>query len=135
MAAGLQVDGVTRIHPAASEISVLPYEHGGQLQAKIRGDAANPEWHARLGEFYLFEIDWLSRAIESFKAAARLAPDRLEYNWRPYDLYINDSAVGGQKELRGKGAGALSGHRHPMVICRRSAIAALAASSWASRSR
>lgn len=65
----------------------------GELEAKTREDPANPEWPARLGEVYLFEIDWLSKAIESFEAAERLAPERLEYRWRLYDLYINHSEV------------------------------------------
>lgn len=63
------------------------------LEEKTRADPGNPEWHARLGEIYLFEVDWISRAIECFEAAARLAPERVEYRWRLYDLYINHSEV------------------------------------------
>jgi tetratricopeptide (TPR) repeat protein len=64
-----------------------------ELQDRIRRDERNPEWHARLGEVYLFEINWISRAIECFETAARLAPDRTDYRWRLYDLYINHSEV------------------------------------------
>ena len=76
----------------------LPYPFSlasavAELEEKARSDPGNPEWHARLGEIYLFEIDWISRAIESFEAAARLAPDGVEYRWRLYDLYINHSEV------------------------------------------
>ncbi len=63
------------------------------LEERILRDKNNPEWHARLGEIYLFEIDWLGKAIASFETAAQLAPDRLDYRWRLYDLYINDSEV------------------------------------------
>lgn len=63
------------------------------LERRARADAQNPEWPARLGEIYIFEIDWLSKAIESFETASRLAPERLEYRWRLFDLYINHSEV------------------------------------------
>jgi tetratricopeptide (TPR) repeat protein len=64
-----------------------------ELGDRIRRDEGNPEWHARLGEVYLFEINWIPRAIECFETAARLAPERTEYRWRLYDLYINHSEV------------------------------------------
>ena len=64
-----------------------------ELEAKARADDRNPEWPARLGEVYLFEMNWISRAIESFDQAARLDATRLEYHWRLYDLYINHSEV------------------------------------------
>ena len=63
------------------------------LAERAQSDRDDPEWPARLGEIYLFEVNWLSKAIESFEAAARLAPDRLEYRWRLYDLYVNHSEV------------------------------------------
>jgi hypothetical protein len=64
-----------------------------ELGDRIRRDEDKPEWHARLGEIYLFEINWIPRAIECFETAARLAPDRTDYRWRLYDLYINHSEV------------------------------------------
>ena len=64
-----------------------------ELGDRIRRDEDKPEWHARLGEVYLFEINWIPRAIECFETAARLAPDRTDYRWRLYDLYINHSEV------------------------------------------
>jgi TPM domain len=62
-------------------------------EAKIREaprDAAN---HAALGDLYLFESNWLSKAIESYEQATALAPDELEYRWRLMDLYLNASQV------------------------------------------
>ncbi len=64
-----------------------------ELEQRALRDKQDPEWAARLGEIYLFEINWLSKAIESFETASRLAPDRLDYRWRLYDLYINHSEV------------------------------------------
>jgi tetratricopeptide (TPR) repeat protein len=47
--------------------------------------------YASLGELYLFEVNWISRSLAMFERAATLAPDRLDYQWRLYDLYLNDS--------------------------------------------
>lgn len=48
---------------------------------------------AAVGNVYLFEINWISRAIENFEKAAVLSPKRMDYHWRLYDLYINNSEV------------------------------------------
>jgi len=53
-------------------------------------EAAN---HAALGDLYLFESNWLSRAIASYEAASALSPDDLAYRWRLMDLYLNSSQV------------------------------------------
>ena len=53
-------------------------------------EAAN---HAALGDLYLFESNWLSRAIASYEAASALSPDDLAYRWRLMDLYLNASQV------------------------------------------
>ncbi len=57
----------------------------------IREHPNDARRYAALGELYLFETNWISRSLEMFERAAALAPDRAEYQWRLYDLYINDS--------------------------------------------
>ncbi len=47
--------------------------------------------YASVGELYLFEVNWISRSVEMFERAATIAPDRLDSQWRLYDLYINRS--------------------------------------------
>jgi len=51
-------------------------------------DAAN---YAALGDVYLFEMNWITRAIELYEQAAARAPGELSYRWRLMDLYQNDS--------------------------------------------
>ena len=51
-------------------------------------DAAN---YAALGDLYLFEMDWITKAITSYEKAQALAPYELKYRWRLMDLYLNDS--------------------------------------------
>ena len=63
----------------------------GILEEHIRaapGEAAN---YAALGDFYLFEMNWLTRAIASYEKAQALAPGELVYRWRLMDLYLNAS--------------------------------------------
>ncbi len=57
----------------------------------IRAAPAVAANYARLGDLYLFEMDWLSRAIDQYERASALAPDNLAYRWRLLDLYLNDS--------------------------------------------
>jgi hypothetical protein len=52
------------------------------------GDAAR---YAALGNLYLFEMNWISKAIASYESAEALAPNELEYRWRLMDLYLNAS--------------------------------------------
>ena len=59
----------------------------GEIRA-APGVAAN---YARLGDLYLFEMNWLSRAIEQYEKASAMAPDVLAYRWRLMDMYLNDS--------------------------------------------
>jgi tetratricopeptide (TPR) repeat protein len=63
------------------------------LQERIRGAPDNAANHAALGDLYLFEVNWLSKAIASYEQAAALAPDELKYRWRLMDLYLNASQV------------------------------------------
>lgn len=61
------------------------------LEDQIRtapNDAAN---HAALGDLYLFEVNWITRAITCYETAQALAPSELKYRWRLMDLYLNDS--------------------------------------------
>lgn len=51
-------------------------------------DAAN---YAALGDLYLFEMNWITKAIAAYEMAERLAPTELKYRWRLMDLYLNDS--------------------------------------------
>jgi len=63
----------------------------GALEQAIREHPSDDRPYAALGELYLFEVSWISRSLEMFERAARLAPDRLDYQWRLYDLYLNNS--------------------------------------------
>jgi hypothetical protein len=47
--------------------------------------------YAALGDLYLFEANWISKAIAAYETAAALAPTELVYHWRLMDLYLNDS--------------------------------------------
>lgn len=61
------------------------------LEGRIRAapnDAAND---AELGDLYLFEMNWITKAIAWYEKAEELAPNELKYRWRLMDLYLNDS--------------------------------------------
>ncbi len=83
-------------HVGTPALTAYPYSLADAvraLQEKIRSapqDAAN---HAALGDLYLFETNWLSKAIASYETAAALAPDDLKYRWRLMDLYLNASQI------------------------------------------
>lgn len=62
-----------------------------ELEKAIREHPDDDRRYAALGELYLFEVNWISRSLEMFERAATLAPDRLDYQWRLYDLYLNNS--------------------------------------------
>lgn len=64
-----------------------------QMEEKAQRRPNDSENFAALGDIYLFEINWISRAIENYEKAAVLSPLRMEYRWRLYDLYINNSEV------------------------------------------
>jgi tetratricopeptide (TPR) repeat protein len=51
-------------------------------------DATN---YAALGDLYLFEMNWITKAIGWYEKAKALAPNDLKYRWRLMDLYLNDS--------------------------------------------
>jgi hypothetical protein len=83
-------------HLGTPPMPAYPYSLTAAIQAqedrilKDPRDAAN---HAALGELYLFESNWLSKAIASYEKASSLAPDQLAYRWRLMDLYLNASQV------------------------------------------
>ncbi len=61
------------------------------LEDRLRAapnDAAN---YAALGDLYLFEMNWITKAIAWYEKAEALAPNELQYRWRLMDLYLNDS--------------------------------------------
>jgi len=82
--------GRVRTPPAQA----YPFSLAAALAARERAIRDRPNDHrlyAAAGELYLFEVNWISRSIELFERAAALAPDRLDYQWRLYDLYLNNS--------------------------------------------
>jgi len=62
-----------------------------ELEQAIQERPGDDRRYAALGELYLFEVNWISRSLEMFERAAMLTPDRLDYQWRLYDLYLNNS--------------------------------------------
>jgi tetratricopeptide (TPR) repeat protein len=78
-------------HPPSYPFSLVDLVRRLEEATRLRPN--DPAPHAELAETYLFEINWISRAIEEFGKAAALAPKRLDYRWRLYDLYLNNSEV------------------------------------------
>jgi hypothetical protein len=60
-------------------------------EAKIRAAPAVAANYADLADLYLFEMNWLTRALELYEQAAALSPENLTYRWRLVDLYLNTS--------------------------------------------
>jgi hypothetical protein len=63
------------------------------LEDRIREDPKRAANYAALGDLYLFEANWLSKAIASYETASSLAPAEPAYRWRLVDLYLNASRV------------------------------------------
>jgi hypothetical protein len=83
-------------HVDTPPLPAYPYSLAGAIQTqedKIRAAPREAANHAALGDLYLFESNWLSRAIASYEKASALAPDDLAYRWRLMDLYLNASQV------------------------------------------
>ncbi|MEO7725697.1 MAG: TPM domain-containing protein [Burkholderiales bacterium] len=99
--AGLRVQHVPNMeraiygdHAHTPKLPTYPFSLAAALQAgeeKIRAEPKVAAQYARLGDLYLFEMNWLTPAIELYEKAAALSPDTLEYRWRLVDLYLNDS--------------------------------------------
>jgi hypothetical protein len=60
-------------------------------EAKILAAPGAADNYAELADLYLFEINWLTRALELYEKASALAPEDLAYRWRLVDLYLNTS--------------------------------------------
>jgi len=63
------------------------------LEDRIREDPQRAANYAALGDLYLFEANWLSKAIASYETASSLAPAEPAYRWRLVDLYLNASRI------------------------------------------
>jgi hypothetical protein len=75
--------------PSAYPFSIDAAVRAGEEEIRAEPDvAAN---YAKLGDLYLFEMNWLAPSIELHEKASALAPDELAYRWRLMDLYLNAS--------------------------------------------
>jgi tetratricopeptide (TPR) repeat protein len=74
-----------RAYPFSIEAAVKAHE------AIIREAPNDATRYAALGDLYLFEMNWLTKAIALYEQAATLAPNELAYRWRLMDLYLNAS--------------------------------------------
>lgn len=45
--------------------------------------------YAGLADLYIFEMNWLTPAVDLYEKAAVLSPEELAYRWRLVDLYLN----------------------------------------------
>jgi len=80
-------------HARTPLLPAYPFALSGAVQsgeAKLLAapTAAN---YAELADLYLFEMNWLTRALELYEKASALAPQELAYRWRLVDLYLNTS--------------------------------------------
>jgi hypothetical protein len=81
-------------HAGAPPLRAYPFALDAAIQAgeaNIRsapGVAAN---YADLADLYIFEMNWLTRALELYEKAAGISPENLSYRWRLFDLYLNTS--------------------------------------------
>jgi hypothetical protein len=83
-------------HADTPAVPAYPFSLAAAIQGqedKIRDSPRSAANHAALGDLYLFEANWLSKAIASYEQASALAPDDLGYRWRLMDLYLNASLV------------------------------------------
>ncbi len=60
-------------------------------EAKILAAPGAADSYAALADLYLFEMNWLTRALGLYERASALAPEDLTYRWRLVDLYLNTS--------------------------------------------
>jgi TLP18.3/Psb32/MOLO-1 phosphatase superfamily protein len=75
--------------PAAYPFALATAVRAGEEE--IRAAPAVAANYAELADLYLFEMSWLTRALELYEKAAALSPDELAYRWRLVDLYLNTS--------------------------------------------
>lgn len=83
-----------------------PFSLAAAVQAyerRIRQRPNDAAGYAALGDLYMFEMNWLTKAMSLYESAATLAPHELAYRWRLMDLYLNasraDKALGELKYL------------------------------------
>lgn len=62
-----------------------------RLEDRIHAAPNDARNYASLGDLYLFEMNWLTRAIAAYEKAEQLEPGELAYHWRLMDLYLDDS--------------------------------------------
>jgi len=71
-----------------------PFSLAEAVQAQeeqIRQTPNEAAAYAALGDLYLFEMNWLTKAIKAYEMAATLAPNEPAYRWRLMDIYLNTS--------------------------------------------
>lgn len=81
-------------HVRTPQLSVYPFALTAAVQAvetKIRAAPSVAANYAELADLYLFEMNWLTPAVDLYEKAAALSPDELAYRWRLVDLYLNTS--------------------------------------------
>ena len=64
-----------------------------RAEARFRTHPDDADVAASLGELYFFETGWLSRAERGMARAVALRPDRLDWHWRLFDIYRQQSRV------------------------------------------
>lgn len=79
--------GTPAVPPSPTSLSVLIQS----LEAKVQAEPNAAANYAALGDVYLFEVNWISKAIYYYETASALAPAELSYHWRLMDLYLNAS--------------------------------------------
>ena len=62
-----------------------------ELERRASEAPGDPAAGAALGDLYLFEMNWITKAIEWYEKAEALAPNENAYHWRLMDLYLNAS--------------------------------------------
>jgi len=77
--------------PAARTYPYSLEEAVREAEQKIRKAPYVAKNYAQLGDLYLFEMNWLTPAVELYEKAIALAPNELGYRWRLMDLYLNTS--------------------------------------------
>ena len=84
-------------HVGTPSLPAYPFELEKAVQAGEAKIQAAPDVaanYAELADLYLFEMNWLTRAVELYERAAALAPTELTYRWRLVDVYLNTSRAG-----------------------------------------
>ena len=81
-------------HVPTAALPAYPFSLAEAVQAqegKIREAPNDAASHAALADLYLFEMNWLTKAMPLYEKAAALAPNELAYRWRLMDVYLNAS--------------------------------------------